>query len=134
MPKLQPVLAVTLAALALTGCDLDDSQAPAPAESLVPLPSQQPAPPIPASDAAAANRAPAAARPSPTVDSCGAGKLGAHLDQLPTTGVMDDVRKAIGHERIRVIKPGDAVTMDMRPDRLNVELGEDGRIKLFRCG
>ena len=34
----------------------------------------------------------------------------------------------------RAINPGDMVTQDFRPDRLNIEIGEDGRIKQFRCG
>lgn len=116
MLKCNPVLLSALAALALAGCGRTDSQAPAPVESLVPLPSEQPAPPLPATD------------------ECGAGKLGAYRNQLPTTDAIDAIRAAIGHDRIRTIKPGDAVTMDMRPDRLNIEIGEDGRIKTLRCG
>ena len=33
----------------------------------------------------------------------------------------------------RVINPGDAVTMDFRPDRMNVEIGTDGRIARIGC-
>ena len=33
----------------------------------------------------------------------------------------------------RVIGPGDAVTMDFRPDRMNVEIGTDGRIAKIGC-
>ena len=33
----------------------------------------------------------------------------------------------------RVINPGDAVTMDFRPDRLNIEIGTDGRIAKIGC-
>lgn len=33
----------------------------------------------------------------------------------------------------RVIGPGDAVTMDYRPDRLNVETGTDHRIAKIAC-
>lgn len=33
----------------------------------------------------------------------------------------------------RVIGPNDAVTMDFRPDRLNVEIGADGRISKVGC-
>ena len=36
--------------------------------------------------------------------------------------------------RVRVIEPGAAVTMDHVPNRLNVEIGADGRIKSVRCG
>lgn len=37
-------------------------------------------------------------------------------------------------EPIRIIHPGDAVTMDFSPRRLNVEIGMDGRIAAIRCG
>ena len=33
----------------------------------------------------------------------------------------------------RVINPGDAVTMDFRPDRMNVEIGANGRIEKIAC-
>lgn len=33
----------------------------------------------------------------------------------------------------RVIGPGDAVTMDFRADRLNVEIGDSGRIERISC-
>ena len=33
----------------------------------------------------------------------------------------------------RVINPGDAVTMDFRPDRMNVEIGTNGRIEKIGC-
>lgn len=33
----------------------------------------------------------------------------------------------------RVIGPGDAVTMDFRHDRLNLEIGESGRIERIAC-
>ena len=35
---------------------------------------------------------------------------------------------------VRVIKPGDAVTMDFRPNRLNISLDAQGRVKSMRCG
>jgi len=35
---------------------------------------------------------------------------------------------------VRVIKPGMAVTMDYRSDRLNVELDDVNTIKALRCG
>lgn len=132
MPKHQPVLLASLAALALAGCSRAGSQAPAPAESLVPLPTEQPAPPASPSAAPIERIAPATSEPP--ADDCGADKIKTYLRQLPTTEVIDRIRAAIGHERIRTIKPGDAVTMDFRPDRLNIEIGEDGRIKLLRCG
>src|SRR5690606_3567280 len=67
-------------------------------------------------------------------DGCGADRLGRYLNVLPTATIMADIATAVEHDRIRYIAPGDAVTEDFRPDRLNVETGVDGRIKLFRCG
>jgi hypothetical protein len=36
--------------------------------------------------------------------------------------------------QVRVIRPGDAVTMDLRPERINFEIGTDGRIGRVFCG
>jgi len=36
--------------------------------------------------------------------------------------------------KVRIIRPGDAVTMDYSPDRLNIELDEDDRVVRVRCG
>jgi hypothetical protein len=73
--------------------------------------------------------------PAPDDDSqCGADKLGRWLNVLPTADVKAQIAAAVGQRPIRYIGPGDVVTMDFSPARLNVELGEDGRIKLFRCG
>jgi hypothetical protein len=71
---------------------------------------------------------------APDADECGADTLDRGLNVLPTEPVKADIREAVGHDRIRYIAPGDVVTMDLRPDRLNVETGADGRIMLFRCG
>lgn len=35
---------------------------------------------------------------------------------------------------IRIIRPGQAVTMDYSPSRLNVEIGADGRVASVHCG
>ena len=70
----------------------------------------------------------------PDAAECGADKLDRWLNVLPSNDVKAEIREAVGHNRIRYIAPGDMVTMDFRPDRLNVETGADGRIKLFRCG
>ena len=34
---------------------------------------------------------------------------------------------------VRVIHPGDAVTMDFQPDRLNFIIGESGKIEKIEC-
>ncbi len=65
---------------------------------------------------------------------CGANKLGRWLNVLPTDDVKARIAETVGERPIRYYGQGDPITMDFSPARLNVELGEDGRIKLFRCG
>lgn len=77
---------------------------------------------------------PALNQNEPDASECGADKLDRWLNVLPTETVKEEIVETVGHGRIRYIAPGDVVTMDFRPERLNVETGEDGRIKLFRCG
>ena len=77
--------------------------------------------------------APAPAPGEANAAGCGADKLGNFINVLPTSDILDQIKARIGDKAIRVINPGDAVTMDFRPDRLNVEAGADGRIKQFRC-
>jgi len=65
---------------------------------------------------------------------CGADRLGSYLNLLPTETAKESIARAVDDRPIRYIEPGDAVTHDLRPDRLNVEIGVDGRIKRFHCG
>ena len=65
---------------------------------------------------------------------CGADKLDRWLNVLPTEDVKAEIAETVGERPIRYYTQGDPITMDFSPARLNVELGEDGRIKLFRCG
>ena len=66
---------------------------------------------------------------------CGADKVsGRWLNALPTEDVKSEIAQTVGERPIRYYTQGDPITMDFSPARLNVELGEDGRIKLFRCG
>ena len=66
---------------------------------------------------------------------CGADKVsGRWLNALPSEDVKASIRETVGERPIRYYTQGDPITMDFSPARLNVELGKDGRIKLFRCG
>ena len=129
MPR-HPILVPILAAvLGLSACDAANDSEP---------PSE---PAATATEAARTNPETPADEASPTMNAnepeataCGADKLGRWLNVLPTETIKAEIREAVGHDRIRYIAPGDVVTMDFRPDRLNVETGVDGRIKLFRCG
>lgn len=68
----------------------------------------------------------------PAEDACGAASL-SHLIGQP---VPDETALAAieGPKRIRVIAPGDAVTMDYQPWRLNIETDADGIVQRLRCG
>ncbi len=45
-----------------------------------------------------------------------------------------DAQTRSGSRGVRVIRPGQAVTMDYRADRLNIELNAGERVVSLRCG
>jgi hypothetical protein len=141
-------LPLTIAfALGLTACNRaeapagTDTNAASESPVITPSPASSTAPATPPADATATT----AVVPSPTAtaraeepasgDDCGANLVTARwLNALPTADVKSSIAKAVGERPIRYYGQGDAITMDFSPQRLNVELGNDGRIKLFRCG
>ena len=129
MPRHPCFLPLMAFALGLSACDAGgDAEQPNPAATTTEAAATT-NPENPADEASPAMNA-----DEPDAAECGADKLDRWLNVLPTETVKAEIREAVGHDRIRYIAPGDAVTMDLRPDRLNVETGVDGRIKLFRCG
>jgi hypothetical protein len=56
------------------------------------------------------------------------------LGQLADDAVVAKVRTDTRSDRMRVIRPGMAVTMDFREDRVNVEVDADNRVIAVRCG
>jgi Peptidase inhibitor I78 family len=82
--------------------------------------------------AACTREAPTDTPASPEM-SCGAGKLGDYVGKEANAEVQSTL-SALSGGKIRVAGPRDAITMDYRPDRLNVELDERGKIKRLRCG
>jgi len=75
--------------------------------------------------------------PSPalatTNDACGASKLGAFIGVKPATEVLAKIKALAGTQIVRVVGPDDAMTMDVRTDRLTITTGADGRITQLRC-
>lgn len=85
-----------------------------------------------------------AAPPPPTVAPNGAS------DEQAASCDLDAIQPAIGEpfdeaklsqlqsdsgaRQVRVLRPGEAATMDHRPDRLNVHLDDQDRIEDLRCG
>ena len=56
------------------------------------------------------------------------------IGQLADEAMVQRVRTETHSERVRVIKPGMAVTMDYREDRVNLDVDADNRILKVRCG
>lgn len=66
--------------------------------------------------------------PEPVEDACGAAGLQGLVGQ--SAAVLQTMR--FGQET-RILRPGMAVTMDFRPDRLNIEIDADERISRVYC-
>ena len=106
------------AGVALMACTPADK--PAETASTAPPPVTEPAPPPPA------------ATPPPTdpaADTCNMAQY-ATLVGKPST----DAGVPPASATVRIIKPGDQVTMDFLANRLNIEVGADGNITAVRCG
>jgi len=72
--------------------------------------------------------------PPPSMEpNCGADQYSAYVGQPASDEVIAAIAKSRGDKPMRVIKPGMAVTMDYMPERLNVQVGEDGKITGFNC-
>jgi hypothetical protein len=80
------------------------------------------------------------AGPSPSGESrlpearCRAAGGQAELGKPVDDETAENARMGAGAMRARIIKPGQAMTMDADPQRLNIEVDETGRIRRLRCG
>ncbi|MFQ1699352.1 I78 family peptidase inhibitor [Loktanella agnita] len=67
--------------------------------------------------------------PPPAEDTCNAS---AHADLIGQDAKALERRLILGP--VRLVRPGDMVTMDFRPERINFEIGQDEIIASIRCG
>ena len=65
---------------------------------------------------------------------CDASGLGDLVGRTATTPVIQQAGRQSGAATTRVIRPGQAVTMDFREDRLNIEVDAALRITRVHCG
>ena len=65
---------------------------------------------------------------------CDASGLGDFVGRTATTPVIQQAGRQSGAATTRVIRPGQAVTMDFREDRLNIEVDATQRITRVHCG
>lgn len=65
---------------------------------------------------------------------CSAEGFGDLVGREATGALGTEAVRRSGSRTLRWIRPGDAVTMDYRPDRLNVHLDARNRVERFACG
>jgi hypothetical protein len=65
---------------------------------------------------------------------CNADRVQNLIGREATADAIDHAQKRSGARTVRVIKPGMAVTMDFRSDRLNLDVDAVNTIKGARCG
>ncbi len=72
--------------------------------------------------------------PAVGAGSCRADAAQQLVGQPRSEKLGQDALRLTGAKAIRWIKPGDAVTMDYRTDRLNIDLDEAGKVVRIHCG
>ncbi|MCK0745492.1 I78 family peptidase inhibitor [Chromohalobacter nigrandesensis] len=85
----------------------------------------------------AGSSTPDEAPPPPSMsqdDACGAKALNDYVGQRADGETVGQLETDSAVERVRVIRPGQAVTMDYRADRLNVKLDDEDTIVELTCG
>lgn len=73
-------------------------------------------------------------RPLPPGAQCDAGPAQRFIGAAFRPQLAQRAKRASRARTIRVIRPGQAVTMDFRGDRLNIETDERNRVRALRCG
>lgn len=74
------------------------------------------------------------APPPPMTAQCNAEAAAGFVGKPASESNVQAAMAATGAKTLRVIKPGQAVTMDYRDDRANLHLDAGGRIERISCG
>lgn len=74
------------------------------------------------------------AAPPPLVDACVADQAAWAIGMGISDEIVERVRVDTRSRSVRVIRPGQAVTMDYRGDRVNIKLNERDAIVGISCG
>jgi len=107
-------LAILIGAVGLVGC-----AAPAPAPAPVPV---------------AAPLVPAPRPAAPPEARCSEAGAKFAIGQALSPQLEAAARTRAGADRVRVLKPGQAVTMEFNGTRLNIEVDTRNRVTAVRCG
>lgn len=86
-----------------------------------------------AADSAATTADGNASTPPPPL-SCDATAVQGLVGEASSDELVEQARTDAGADSVRVLKPGQAVTLEFNGARLNVEVDEDGRVVSLRCG
>ena len=65
---------------------------------------------------------------------CAQGRAQALVGRTASAELGAEALRLTGSRSLRWIRPGDAVTMDYREDRLNIHLGPQNRVTRLTCG
>lgn len=119
MPSFRPVLPLAILMLSLAAC----------------APARDVAGDLPPADAA---EPPAVADPAEPRDAftgtCDAKAAQSLVGRVATADIAEQARAASGANGVRVLKPGQMVTMEYRAGRLNLDVDKDNVITAVRCG
>ncbi|ARS25757.1 I78 family peptidase inhibitor [Sphingomonas sp. KC8] len=72
--------------------------------------------------------------PRPPHGQCQADRAQSFVGQVAEDRVVERARRAARARTVRVLRPGQPVTMDYRVDRLNIEIDTRSFILSVRCG
>jgi hypothetical protein len=128
------MIRIALGALLLTACTAQPASTgePANAASVEPgasSPGEPAAPPVESGPVAVDSGS--AAEPT---GECDAGKAEGLVGREASEENGAEARRLTGARAIRWIRPGQAVTMDYSPSRLNIKVDANERIEGFTCG
>ncbi|WCT75207.1 I78 family peptidase inhibitor [Sphingomonas naphthae] len=73
-------------------------------------------------------------RAAPPAGACNAAKAQGFVGNAASEALAEDARKAAGAQTVRILTPGQIVTMEFRAGRLNVNVDESGHVSAIRCG
>lgn len=105
--------------------------------SSAPPPVSDPAPSMPPSSGISADAPPPVVDYAPPMTGsmkCDDSRGQAAVGQTATQSVVDKVIADTGSRAARVIKPGQAVTMDYREDRVNINVDAKNVVTSVKCG
>lgn len=72
--------------------------------------------------------------PTDQQGACTSGPVQSLVGQQADEALVAEAMALSGSTSVRVLKPGDAATMDYRADRLNILTDDQGVVQSFNCG